>query len=320
MTSTTKTPVRFVTIDPDFQGQRIDNYLVTLLKNVPKSRIYRLLRKGEIRVNKKRVQPSYRLQAEDQLRLPPMELGPEKVTYQPSSNIIALLKQAILFENDNLLIINKPEGIPVHGGSGLQGGVVDVLRLAIDDYQCLELAHRLDRATSGCLILAKKRSILKELHQLFRAGDITKTYHALVLGHWPEDKTIVDLPLQKNQLLSGERMVQVTSEGKESLTYFKPLKYYQAATLVEGRLATGRTHQLRVHTSHSGHPIAGDEKYGDKAFNRMISQLGCKRLFLHAINVSFQLPSTGELINVTAELPKDLQELLEKLGSETEYP
>lgn len=316
MKSITKTSVRFATIEPDFQGQRIDNYLVTLLKNVPKSRIYRLLRKGEIRVNKKRAKPSYRLQAGDVLRLPPMELGPEKVSYQPSSNIIALLKGAILFENDNLLIINKPEGIPVHGGTGLQGGVVDVLRLAIANYQCLELAHRLDRATSGCLILAKKRSILKELHELFRAGDICKTYHALVLGHWPEDKTIVNLPLQKNQLQSGERMVHVTTEGKESITYFKPLQYYPAATLVEARLATGRTHQLRVHTSHSGHPIAGDEKYGDKAFNRMIHRLGCKRLFLHAINVSFRLHSTNEQINITAPLPKDLQELLDTLANE----
>ncbi len=306
-------PVQYLTVDPDFADQRIDNFLVTRLKGVPKSHIYRILRKGEVRVNKKRIQPSYRLQANDQIRIPPIQLSNAKTESTPSRNLVALLSQRIIYEDKNLLIINKPSGIPVHGGSGVKLGLVEALRNMYPKLPQLELAHRLDSDTSGCLILAKKRSILRELHELLRAGKVSKIYLTLTKGHWKTSELKVDASLQKNQLSSGERFVRVHKEGKASLTIFKPITTYEGVMLVEAILHTGRTHQIRVHAKYRNHPIAGDEKYGEKEFNKEMRKLGLKRLFLHAHFVEFTLPSTGQKISMSAPLDDDLEKFLENL-------
>lgn len=309
------TPVQYLTIEADFAGQRIDNFLLTKLKSLPKTRIYRLLRKGEIRVNKKRILPSYRLQAGDLLRLPPMDLAERSVPPTPSDSLTTLLAQRILHEDKNLLIINKPAGIPVHGGSQVKIGIVEALRCMYPQLRHLELAHRLDSDTSGCLILAKKRSILKELHELFRQGKVHKVYVALTKGHWKPEEYRVEVALQKNYLSNGERIVRANAEGKASLTIFKPLEVFAHATLVEATLHTGRTHQIRVHAQYRGHPIAGDEKYGEREFSKQMRVHGLKRLFLHAKRLEFMLPSLGELIQVSAPLEDELAECLKKLSA-----
>lgn len=308
-----KNSVRYITVSADYAGQRIDNYLITLLKGVPKTHIYRILRKGEVRINKKRVQPSYRLQENDQLRLPPLQLADKEPKVQPSQPLIKLLSDRILYEDKALLIINKPSGIAVHGGSGVKLGIVEALRTMYPKSPHLELAHRLDSDTSGCLILAKKRSILKELHDLFREGRIHKIYWTLTKGHWKKSDLRVELPLRKNIIHGGERMVRVHHEGKPSITLFHPLEKYTDSTLVEVTLLTGRTHQIRVHAEAKGHPIAGDDKYGDKEFNKSMREQGVKRLFLHAYSIDFLLPSTGQMIKIQAPLDPELAEPLKGL-------
>lgn len=308
-----KSPVQYLVITEDFAGQRIDNFLVTRLKGVPKTHIYRILRKGEVRVNKKRAQPSYRLQAGDQVRLPPLQLEPKAKPAAPSSRMAATLTDRILYEDKNLLIINKPAGIAVHGGSGVKLGIVEALRNMFPKLPHLELAHRLDSDTSGCLILAKKRSILKELHNLLREGAVSKIYWALTQGHWKASELRVDVSLRKNQLSGGERIVRVDKTGKTSLTVFRPLETYADSMLVEATLHTGRTHQIRVHAQYRRHPIAGDEKYGDRDFNKLMRERGLKRLFLHAKHVEFTLPSTGERISVIAPLDQELESCLKAL-------
>jgi 23S rRNA pseudouridine955/2504/2580 synthase len=307
--------VRYITIEPDFASQRIDNFLVTKLKGVPKTRIYRILRKGEVRVNKKRVQPSYRLQAGDEVRLPPMQLEVREVPEAPSHSLMEVLTSRILYEDKNLFIINKPSGIPVHGGSKVKIGIVEALRSMYPKLPHLELAHRLDADTSGCLVLAKKRGVLKEVHELLREGKVTKIYLALTKGQWKADQMRVDVPLQKNHLSSGERIVRVNKEGKSALTVFKTMQYFpnSKASLVEAALYTGRTHQIRVHAQYRGHPIAGDEKYGDREFSKEMRQHGLKRLFLHAKLIEFVLPSTGQAIHVTAPLDEDLASCVKSL-------
>jgi len=307
------TSVHYVTVEPDFTDQRIDNFLIARLKGVPKTHIYRILRKGEVRVNKKRAQPSYRVQSGDQIRIPPIRLADAAEPAIPSQSLMTVLSNRILYEDKNLLIINKPAGIAVHGGSGVKIGVVEALRCMYPKLPHLELGHRLDLDTSGCLVLAKKRSILKEVHDLFRAGHVHKIYYALTKGHWRPDELKVDVPLRKNQLSSGERIVKVDREGKPSITLFRQLKSFKDASLVEATLLTGRTHQIRVHSQYRKHPIAGDEKYGDREFNKTIRQLGLKRLFLHSQTIEFTLSSTGETIKVSAELDTDLQACLAEL-------
>jgi 23S rRNA pseudouridine955/2504/2580 synthase len=307
------TAVQYVTIEADFAGQRIDNFLVTRLKGMPKSHVYRILRKGEVRVNKKRIQPSYRLQADDIVRLPPMRLDIPEAPPTPHRNLVALLQERIVYEDKNLLIINKPSGIAVHGGSSVKLGLVEALRNMYPKLPQLELAHRLDADTSGCLVLAKKRSILRELHELLRSGKVRKVYLALTKGHWKESELRVEAALQKNHLSSGERIVKVNKDGKPSLTVFTPIKDFANAMLVEAELHTGRTHQIRVHAQHRGHQIAGDEKYGDREFNKQMRDAGVKRLFLHAHFVEFTLPSTGELISVRVPLDADLEACLHNL-------
>ena len=306
--------VSFLQIDAEYADQRIDNYLFSRLKTLPKTRLYRLLRKGEIRVNKKRTGPSYRLQAGDVIRLPPMHLEPTQDLGAPKPRAVERLQASIIYEDKGLMIINKPSGIPVHGGTRTPMGVVETLRAMYPKLPQLELAHRLDAETSGVLILAKKRSVLREIHALLRTGGaIHKVYWALTLGQWKKADLRVDVALSKNHLSSGERIVRVDAEGKESLTVFKTLKTFENASLVEATLHTGRTHQIRVHASYRGHPLAGDEKYGDKDFNKIMRQLGLKRLFLHAKKIEFILPSTGQVVSVEAPLDPDLEACLAAL-------
>jgi 23S rRNA pseudouridine955/2504/2580 synthase len=309
-----KTPVQYITIDADYAGQRIDNFLMTRLKGLPKTRVYRILRKGEVRVNKKRIDPSYRLQAGDEVRLPPMHLEEKSAPVMPSKRAAALLTDRILYEDKGLLIINKPPGMPVHGGAGISMGVIEALRSMYPKLPQLELAHRLDLDTSGCLVIAKKRSVLKELHELLRSGDVHKVYLTLTKGQWVKSELRVEAALRKNQLNSGERMVRVDVDGKPSLTVFEPIHTYGNAMLMEATLHTGRTHQIRVHARYRSHPVAGDEKYGDKEFNKQMRTYGLKRLFLHSHKIEFTLPSTEQHIKIIAPLDADLQACLDAIG------
>lgn len=299
----TKEKVKWYEVTDNHQGQRLDNFLIAHLKGVPKTHLYRLLRKGQIRVNKKRAQPSYRLQVNDLIRVAPLRVAASQAEnkLKPSATSLDYLSKQILYEDDNLLILNKPVGMAVHGGSGLSFGVIEAMRQLRPQAKFLELVHRLDRETSGCLMLAKKSSVLRQLHELLREGTITKTYWALVKGRWPKEAKQVEAPLHKFQLQSGERLVKVNREqGKSSVTLFKVIKYFPEVTLVEARPLTGRTHQIRVHALHQGHPIVSDEKYGDKEFNKHMQKQGCKRLMLHAYSLDFTLPSTSQHIQVTA--------------------
>lgn len=295
-------------------GQRIDNFLLKILKGVPKSHIYRILRTGGVRVNKKRIKADYHLQFKDQIRMPPIRLAARNVK-QPSANSIENLANRIIYEDDGLLIINKPSGVAAHGGSGINFGVIEIVRGMRPNAKFLELAHRLDRDTSGCIIIAKKRCVLLELHNLLMNNQIEKTYLTLVRGIWRGDKRIVDAPLLKNQLQSGERMVRIDATGKPARTIFKLRQQFANTALIEAELHTGRTHQIRVHAAHIGYPIAGDEKYGDKEFNKIIRKMGLRRLFLHAYSLYFTLPSTKKSIRIKIELDKKLEDLLKKLNS-----
>lgn len=311
--------VQMIEISADMAGQRIDNFLLGRLKGAPRSLIYRILRRGEVRVNKGRIKPTYRLQAGDTLRIPPLRLAEAPAPGRPAARILQQLDQAILYEDNRLLVLNKPSGLAVHGGSGLSYGVIEGLRALRPDAPYLELVHRLDRETSGCLLIAKKRSALRQLHELLRNRQIDKRYVALVKGAWQGGARSVTAALHKNVLRSGERMVRVDEDaGKAARSVFMPLARGVNASLVEVRLETGRTHQIRVHAASLGRPLAGDEKYGDSAFNRELRQLGLKRLFLHARSVRFQL-AEGELpIEVEAPLSEDLLQVLAKLDLEYE--
>ena len=306
--------VRFVTIDSDLAGQRIDNFLRTQLKGVPKSMIYRILRKGEVRVNKGRVKPEYKLQADDLVRIPPVRVAEEKYTPNPKLEKVAELENCILFEDDRILVINKPSGTAVHGGSGLSFGLIEGLRALRPDAKFMELVHRLDRDTSGCILIAKKRSALRHLHAQLREGQMDKRYQALVAGQWPENRFKVKAPLLKNVLQSGERLVSVNENGKPSETRYRILTRYENATLVEASPITGRTHQIRVHCLHAGHPIACDPKYGDADFDQQMNRAGLKRLFLHAASIQFLHPGTEEQIRFQAPLDAQLNNALKQLN------
>jgi 23S rRNA pseudouridine955/2504/2580 synthase len=308
--------VQFVTIDPDLEGQRIDNYLRTFLKGVPKSLIYRILRKGEVRVNKKRVKPEYKLQPNDELRIPPVRVSEPTDLPSTKLNKVSSLENHILYEDDCLIVLNKPSGTAVHGGSGLSFGVIEALRALRPQQKFLELVHRLDRDTSGCLLIAKKRSALKNLHEQLRDRKVDKRYQALVAGEWPANRFKVKAPLLKNTLKSGERVVLVNDEGKPSETRYRILESFNQATLVEASPVTGRTHQIRVHCLHAGHPIAADNRYGDKDFDHRTSKLGLKRLFLHAHSLAFIHPNTEERVTYKAPLEPSLVDVLKRLRSE----
>lgn len=306
--------VQMLEVSPELAGQRIDNFLRTQLKGVPKTLIYRILRKGEVRVNKGRIKPEYKLQAGDMVRVPPLRLAERDDPVPLAQGLLDRLEAAIVYEDKALIVLNKPAGIAVHGGSGLSFGVIEALRQLRPDAKELELVHRLDRDTSGLLMVAKKRSMLRHLHQELRGDGVDKRYMALVRGRWDTGKKQVNAPLLKNTLRSGERMVEVTEEGKDALTLFRVLRRFgDFATLVEAKPVTGRTHQIRVHARHAGHSIAGDSKYGDEEFSAVIRDLGGKRLFLHAYALKVPLPDGGEL-NLEAPVDDLWVRTLEKLG------
>ncbi|MBO2636957.1 23S rRNA pseudouridine(955/2504/2580) synthase RluC [Shewanella algae] len=307
--------VRLVTIDEDNVGQRIDNFLLSKLKGVPKSMIYRIVRKGEVRVNKKRIKPEYKLVEGDQVRIPPVRVSEENYRTAPSANLerVSRLEDRILFEDKHILVLNKPAGIAVHGGSGVDYGVIEALRSLRPQQKFLELVHRLDKDTSGVLLVAKKRSALKHLHDQLRHKQMQKDYQALVRGEWQKHDKVVKAPLLKLTLKSGERIVRVNTEGKASETRFKILQRYDGATLVQASPVTGRTHQIRVHCQYAGHPIACDEKYSEQKFDDSMRALGLNRLFLHAAQLKFTHPDTETEMTVQAPLDPELLELLDKL-------
>ncbi|TQV73479.1 23S rRNA pseudouridine(955/2504/2580) synthase RluC [Exilibacterium tricleocarpae] len=305
--------VQLVKIDPDQAGQRVDNFLLARLKGVPKSRIYRILRKGEVRVNRGRVKPDHKLQAGDLVRIPPVRVAATTSLPKPGAGLRRVLAEAVLFEDGGLLVIDKPSGLAVHGGSGVSLGLIESLRQLRPQARYLELVHRLDRDTSGCIMVAKKRSVLRHLQEQMRAGRVDKVYQALVAGQWPADRAHINAPLRKNELSSGERIVRVTPDGKPSLTQFSVLQRYDRVTLVEAKPITGRTHQIRVHARHAGHPLVGDDKYGDDALNKTLRELGVRRLFLHAARLAFSLPGADQPTVVRAPLAVDLQEALSRL-------
>lgn len=304
--------VRLLDIDASSDGQRVDNFLLRELKGVPKSRIYRLLRKGEVRVNKGRVKAEYRLQSGDQVRIPPIRMSAdESGEVSVSAGLADRLAAAILYEDEGLIVIDKPAGLAVHGGSGVSLGLIEALRALRPEARFLELVHRLDRDTSGCIMVAKKRSALLTLHEALRGDGVDKRYLALTAGTWPKGRTEVAAPLEKNTLRSGERVVRVSAAGKEALTKFAVLEQFAGATLVEASPVTGRTHQIRVHAQYAGHPLACDEKYGDRAADERFRQLGLRRLFLHAHTLTFDWQ--GKRMTLRADLPSELKAFLQTL-------
>ncbi len=309
-TGTGAAKVRSVEIGTEQAGQRIDNFLIRHLKGVPRSRIYRMVRRGEVRVNRGRIRPTYRLKTGDQVRIPPVRSASRHDSVVPDRSVNQL-ESRVLYEDQRMLVLNKPATVAVHGGSGISFGVIETLRASRPQAPFLELVHRLDRDTSGCLLLAKRRSQLRALHEMFRAGTITKRYTALVRGRWTEAKRTVTVALRKNQLKGGERLVHVDPDGKRASTRFYPLSVYDNASLMEIGLDTGRTHQIRVHAAHIDFPIAGDEKYGDPEFNQELRRRGLRRLFLHAASLQFQDPHSGHRIRVDAPLDDQLQKVLQ---------
>lgn len=305
--------VQFITIRAEQAGQRIDNFLITLEKGVPKSRIYRALRKGEVRVNKGRIKQTYKLQAGDEVRVPPLRVSDKSEVVHVSDTLAALLTEQILFEDDYLLALNKPEGLAVHAGTQIQTGVIEALKKIRPDTVFLELAHRLDRDTSGCLLIAKRRDALLHLQNQMRGSDIDKRYLTLTCGQWPENSTIVDKPLQKNSVIGGENMVVVDPAGKIAKTQFMVSQTFRQCQLMEVKLFTGRTHQIRVHAASSGHPVAGDSKYGQREFNKYLKQAGLARMFLHAWRLNIAHPRDEQRLQLEAPLPEDLQNFINKL-------
>ncbi len=308
-----KPRVETVTIAEEQAGQRVDNFLLARLKGVPKSRIYRLLRKGEVRVNKGRVKPEYRLQAGDLLRIPPVDVAERAAPAALPAQLLDRLGRAVLYEDSDWLVVDKPAGLAVHGGSGLSYGLIEAMRQLRPAERSLELCHRLDKATSGCIVLAKKRSALKRFHASLREKRLEKIYCALVAGRWPRAIDAVNVPLQKNVLQSGERMVFASRDGKPSQTHFKILQKFENYTLVEAKPVTGRTHQIRVHCREAGHPIIGDEKYGLQEQNRAFRDAGFGQLFLHARSIT--LPQESGMLTIESELPDGWQRCIDSFLS-----
>ncbi len=306
--------VRTVTIDGERAGQRLDNFLLGQFKGAPRSLIYRLLRTGQVRINGKRVKPDRRLEENDQVRLPPVRLDAPADHGSPHPALLAQIEASIVFEDRALLVLDKPSGIASHGGSGIGFGAIELMR-ALRPKDSLELVHRLDRDTSGILVLAKKRSALTELQALIRAGKLEKRYLALLVGQMGKPLIHVDAPLEKFVLQGGERMVRVLPSGKASLSHFKQIERFAAHTYAEIKIDTGRTHQIRVHGAHIGHPVAGDEKYGDKAANQALKSVGLQRLFLHAASLKFALKDGAEPYLLSAPLPAPLKAVIDRLGA-----
>ena len=287
-------------------SQRIDNFLLRHLKGVPKSHVYRVVRSGEVRVNSGRVKPEYRLQVGDKVRVPPVRISESKPAKARPLNL------PVVFEDAALIVIDKPSGIAVHGGSGVSYGVIESLRAERPLAKFLELAHRLDRDTSGLLLVSKKRSALVELHRMFRDGEVDKAYLAVVKGSWDRKETEIRESLHKYVNAQGERRVSVQEDGKTAVTKVKPIKTAAEASLLELRLMTGRTHQIRVHLAHAGHPVLGDDKYGDFPLNRALAKEGVKRLFLHAFRLSLRHPLQGEKLSFESKLPPEMAGFVKK--------
>ncbi|HEY3787088.1 MAG TPA: RluA family pseudouridine synthase [Steroidobacteraceae bacterium] len=308
----TRQGVRHLEVTEDEAGQRLDNFLHRLLGNLPRSRLYRVIRKGEVRVNGHRAGPDTRLQARDKIRIPPVRLPLTATPGRPPAHMLEAIAKSIVHEDTDLLVIDKPSGIAAHGGSGISFGVIEALR-ALRPQETLELIHRLDRDTSGCLLVARKRSTLRTLHALLREGKLEKRYLALLRGKWDLGRKRIDAPLRTDLRVGGERTVKVDQQGKSSLSEFRPVQFFgKHATLMEVMLLTGRTHQIRVHAVHAGHPVAGDEKYGDEPFNSAMRACGLRRMFLHAHSVGFQWPGAAEL-SVNTPLPAELSAVIDNL-------
>lgn len=303
---------------PGDAGQRIDNFLARHLKDVPRSLIYRILRIGEVRVNGRRARPEYRLSEGDRIRLPPLQREERGAPKQPSKSLRDFIADTIIYEDRELIVVNKPAGVAVHGGSGLSFGVIEALRALHPELKELDLVHRLDRETSGCLLIAKRRSALRELHALLRERQMEKTYLALVVGHWPFGTKTIDLPVKTNLKQGGERIVRVHAEGQEAISTFTPVQHFRKlASLLSVSIGTGRTHQIRVHAAHAGYPIAGDEKYGDREKDSKLKEYGLQRMFLHAHSLSFPRPGMREPFTITAPLPPELQAVIDRLSAAT---
>lgn len=308
--------VQFIDISADQAGQRIDNFLLTLEKGVPKSRIYRAIRKGEVRVNKGRIKQTYRIQQGDNIRIPPLRTSEKTTIDTVSFSMTKQLNDSVLLEDDDLLVLNKPAGLAVHAGSNIKQGIIEALRILRSDLPYLELVHRLDRGTSGCLLLAKNRAALLNLQQQMLEHDMNKRYLTLLKGQLDKQELLVEQPLIKNTVSSGERMVKVDAEGKYAKTVFITRAIYPQAQLTEVVLYTGRTHQIRVHAAHLGHPLAGDDKYGQRTFNKDMKKFGLKRMFLHAWKLGIRHPGSDKYIELEAPLPQNLENVLTKLKAQ----
>lgn len=308
-----KDSVRRLKIGDEAEGQRLDNFLLTQLKGVPKSRIYKLVRGGEVRINGGRVDVGHRLEPGDEVRIPPVRTAAPAPAAPKLPPSVHRLLPHVLYRDEALIALNKPAGIAVHGGSGISRGVIEQMRLELPECRYMELVHRLDRETSGVLLIALKRRALVNLHEAMRAGTIRKRYLTLVAGRWPNPVQHVKLPLHKRVDDNGEKRVTVREDGQTAHTIFRRQQQFQAFTLLEAELKTGRTHQIRVHTSHLGFPIAGDDKYGDFDLNKALVKQGLKRMFLHAAHLAFAHPLTGEALDIAAPLPADLAAFLDTL-------
>ena len=309
-------PVSYVEAQEGDEGQRLDNFLLRTLGAVPRSLVYRILRTGEVRVNGRRAKPAYRLAAGDRVRLPPLQdAGRKQDSTQgkaPSKSLRDFVTAAVIHEDRDLIVVNKPAGVAVHGGSGVSFGVIEALRAVHPQLKELELVHRLDRETSGCLLVAKRRAILRDLHAQLRERQMQKRYLALVAGRWPFGAKTIDLPLKTNLKQGGERVVRVHSEGQDAVTTFKPIEQFgKVATLLDVDLGTGRTHQIRVHAAHAGYPVAGDAKYGDREKDAKLKAYGLSRMFLHAASLTFR--RGDEPFTVNAPLSAELESVLERL-------
>ncbi|MCX7673741.1 MAG: RluA family pseudouridine synthase [Thiobacillaceae bacterium] len=300
--------VRRVVVTEEAAGQRLDNFLSRQLKGVPKSRIYQMLRTGQVRVGGRRAQPDLRLQPGDEVRIPPVRTA-APASAEPPRPGRSLLPH-VVYRDDALLALDKPAGQAVHGGSGVSLGVIEQLRLELPQCRFLELVHRLDKDTSGLLLVALKRPALTGLHRMLREGGVRKTYLALAVGRWRGGEREVRLALRKYVTAEGERRVSVHAEGQTAQTLLRPLRHYPGFTLVEARIVTGRTHQIRVHLASLGHPIAGDDKYGDFDLNRQLRKQGLRRMFLHAARLEFNHPLTGESLSLASPLPAELERFL----------
>ncbi len=308
-----RNPVITVTVAAQDAGRRIDNYLMSKLKDVPRARIYRMLRNGEVRLNGGRARPDRRVAEADQIRIPPCYTNAKQQPVHVPAQTLQSLTALTVFEDDYLLVIDKPAGIAVHSGSGLRWGIIDALRRARPNAPYLELAHRLDRDTSGCLVIAKDTATLRYLHAQLRTKQMEKTYFALVEGHWPRTLRQINAPLSRDRTGATESRVRISPAGKDAVTRIIETRRIADATLVRFQTVTGRTHQLRVHSANAGHPLAGDRKYGDTEFNKRLKAIGLKRMFLHADSIRLKTAEHCPAVEVTAPLPDDLQAILEIL-------